>query len=283
MISFEEIIRRLNNYWQSYGCTLLQPYTTEVGAATLHPATVMNCVHEHPCKLAYVQPVIRPADGRYGLNPNRVYQHHQYQVLLKPNPLDLQELLLQSLKCINILPEEHDIRFVEDDWENPSIGAWGLGWEIWCDGMEIVQYTYMQQVGGIECKLIPGELAYGLERIAMYIQAVDNVFNIKMDEKGTTYGDLFKRGEYEFSKLALEVYDTDILATQFKQYETICQYLIEKSLPLAAYDVCLKASHTLNLLDARGALGVNERAAYLLTVRNLVKLCCENYLSHNLS
>ncbi len=277
MLSFQEIIFTLQEYWHNYGCVILQPSTTEVGAGTLHPATIFNAVDKNNCKIAYVQPVIRPADGRYGNNPNRLYQHHQYQVLLKPSPLNLQDLYLKSLEKLGISLKEHDIRFVEDDWENPSVGAWGLGWEVWCDGMEISQFTYMQQVASLECDVIPGELAYGLERLAMYIQDVNDVYHIKWNKQGLTYGDIYKRNEYEFSTAALDDYNTDSLLSQINDIEDRCQELLEKNLPVAAYDQCLKASHTLNLLDASGTLGATERAAYILKVRNLVKLCCKAY------
>ena len=279
MLSFQDIILILRNYWCDYGCVILQPSTTEVGAGTLHPATIFNAINDEACKIAYAQPVIRPTDGRYGRNPNRLYQHHQYQVLLKPSPQDLQDLYLKSLEKLGISLQNHDIRFVEDDWENPSVGAWGLGWEVWCDGMEISQFTYMQQVGGLECAFIPGELAYGLERLAMYIQDVDDVYQLKWNDHGVTYGDVFKRNEYESSAAALDHYDADSLLLQISNIEKHCQYLIEKDLPIAAYDQCLKASQTLNLLDASGTLGATERAAYILRIRTLVKLCCKSYTS----
>nr|WP_045171234.1 glycine--tRNA ligase subunit alpha [Ehrlichia minasensis] len=276
-VNFQSIIKNLQNYWEDYGCTIFQPYTSELGAATLHPATSMIAISKKPSKLAYVQPVIRPCDGRYGDNPNRLYQHHQYQVLIKPSSTDLQSNYLKSLEKIGISIETHDIKFIEDDWENPSIGAWGLGWEVTCNGMEITQFTYMQQVGGVECSLVPGEIAYGLERIAMIIQKVDNVYKILWDDNGTTYGDVFKQREYEFSKLALDYYDVDILFKQFNEAEQVCVSLIEKKLPLAAYDICTKASHILNLLESRGVIGVNERASYILRVRKLANLCCSLY------
>lgn len=278
MNSLQSIIFTLQSYWSEYGCTILQPSTTEVGAGTLHPATIFNSIDKKECKIAYSQPVIRPADGRYGRNPNRLYQHHQYQVLIKPSPNNLQDLYLQSLEKIGISLAEHDVRFVEDDWENPSVGACGLGWEVWCDGMEISQFTYMQQVGGIECHLIPGELAYGLERIAMYIQDIDNVYQLKWNEDGVTYGDIFQRHEYEFSTM-LEYQNIDELFVQLQQLKDYCQLLLNKELPLAAYDQCLKASHTLNLLDACGKLSATERVNHILNIRNLVKLCCTSYIS----
>ncbi len=282
MISFQDIIFILNEYWSKYGCTILQPSTTEVGAGTLHPATIFNAINHKDCKIAYVQPVIRPTDGRYGKHPNRLYQHHQYQVLIKPSPTNLQELYLKSLEHLSISLSEHDIRFVEDDWANPSVGAWGLGWEVWCDGMEISQFTYMQQVGGIECQSIPGELAYGLERLAMYIQDVDNVQQLKWNNSGVTYADVLQQNEFNFSAAALENnFNPTHLSDTIQQLEETCELLLTKELPLAAYDQCLKASHALNLLDARGSLGATERTAYILKVRNLVKMCCECYLKQS--
>ena len=278
MYSFTEIIKKLEKYWTNYGCAILFPYSSELGAATLHPATIMNAISNNPCKISYVQPTIRPADGRYGINPNRLYQHHQYQVLLKPSPDNLQELYLKSLEYIGIDIYNHDIRFVEDDWENPSVGAWGLGWEIWCDGMEISQFTYMQQVGGINCQLIPGELAYGLERIVMNMQNVENVYDIIFNEEGVKYGEIFKRNEYEFSISALDVYSKEILLMQFKNHEELINIFLQKNLALVAYDQCTKASHILNLLDSRGFISVNERAKYILLIRNLVKSCCQLFI-----
>ena len=277
-VSFQGIIFALERFWAKHGCVVVQPYTTEVGAGTLSPATTLRAVGQKPWNVAYVQPSIRPADGRYGDNPNRVYQHHQFQVILKPSPENIQELYLESLREIGIDPLKHDVRFVEDDWENPSIGAWGLGWEVWCDGMEVTQFTYMQQVGGIECNPIPGELTYGLERLIMYIQGVQNVYDLDWNGAGVTYGDVFKQNEREFSAFALEYADTDMLLRHFGDMERSCFSLLEKHLPLPAYDYCLKASHTLNLLMARGVIGVTERAVYLGKVRALAKACCEKWL-----
>lgn len=279
MSSFQNIIRALEKHWANNGCVILQPSSTELGAATLHPATIFNSLDSNDCKIAYVQPVIRPADSRYGRHPNRLYQHHQYQVLIKPAPSDLQALYLKSLEGIGINLDEHDIRFVEDDWENPSIGACGLGWEVWCDGMEVSQFTYMQQMGGIECSSVPGELAYGLERLALYIQDVSDVYQLQWDNNGVTYGDIFRRDELEFSSAALNgFYSKGYLSSQINSFESLCLSLLSDNLSYAAYDQCLKASHALNLLDSGGALGATERASYILRIRNLVRLCCENYM-----
>ncbi|WP_339047281.1 glycine--tRNA ligase subunit alpha [Candidatus Mesenet endosymbiont of Phosphuga atrata] len=280
-MDFQNIINALGGYWQKYGCLIICPYTTEIGAGTLHPATVMSVIGDKSAKIAYVQPVIRPADGRYGQNPNRLYQHHQYQVIIKPSVNDLQDLYLKSLLELGISTKSYDIKFIEDDWENPSIGACGLGWEVTCNGMEITQFTYIQQIGGIDSSSIAGEIAYGLERLAMHIQKVDNVYDIKWDNSGITYGDIFKQREYEFSKLALDYYDTGVLNQQFSDAEKLCLFLIENNTPIAAYDQCIKASHLLNLLDARGYLGVNERAVYIARVRELAKYCCKLYMDNS--
>ena len=279
MNSFQDIISILQDYWSDHGCVILQPSTTELGAGTLHAATIFSSIDNKDCKIAYVQPVIRPTDARYGRNPNRLYQHHQYQVLIKPSPNNLQDLYLQSLEKLSLSLTNHDIRFIEDDWENPSVGAWGLGWEVWCDGMEISQFTYIQQVGGIELHSIPGELAYGLERLAMYIQNVDDVYQLKWNNDGVTYGDIFKRNELEFSTATLgNLFDKDYLSSHIDYLENTCNLLLDKNLPIAAYDQCLKASQTLNLLDASGVLGVAERTSKMLRIRNLVKLCCKSYV-----
>lgn len=266
----------LQNFWVEHGCIILQPYHTEVGAGTLHPATVLNVLGKGDWNVAYTQPSIRPKDGRYGENPNRLQHYYQYQVILKPSPDNIQDLYLESLKVIGVDLLKHDIRFVEDDWENPTVGAWGLGWEVWCDGMEVSQFTYMQQVGGLDCFPVAGELTYGLERIAMYLQGVESVYDIKWNDK-VKYGDVFKQNEREFSAFNLEFADTDILFRHFEDVEKECLSLLEKNLPLPAYDHCLKASHFLNLLDARGVIGVTERAAYIGRVRHLAKSCCEKY------
>ncbi|GFR28510.1 glycine--tRNA ligase alpha subunit [Trichonephila clavata] len=278
-VNLQSIIKELQDFWAGEGCVILHPYTSEVGAGTLHPATIMSAIDTKPTKIAYLQPVIRPSDGRYSDNPNRLYQHHQYQVIIKPSGNNLQDVYLDSLKALGISTEKYDIKFVEDDWENPSVGASGLGWEVTCNGMEVTQLTYIQQVGGIDCKMIPGEVAYGLERLAMCIQGVDNVYDITWNDNGVTYGDIFKQREYEFSYLALDYYDTKVVQQQFEDTEKLCKFLIEKELPMAAYDQCIKTSHLLNLLDARGVLGVNERTAHIGRVRELTKKCCELYMS----
>lgn len=279
-LSFQGMIMALQKFWTEQGCIILQPYHTEVGAGTLHPATVLRALGPRPWNVAYVQPSIRPKDGRYGENPNRLQHYYQYQVILKPSPDNLQDLYLQSMQKIGIDYLKHDIRFVEDDWENPTVGAWGLGWEVWCDGMEISQFTYMQQVGGIDCSPIPGELTYGLERIAMYIQGKDSVYDIDWNDDGVLYGDVFKQNEREFSAYNLEYADTQMLFRHFDDYEKECLALIAKNLPLPAYDFALKASHHLNLLDARGVIGVTERAAYIGRVRTLAKACCEKWIEN---
>ena len=289
--SFQDIILTLQNFWAKQGCVILQPYDMEVGAGTFHPATTLRTLGPRPWNCAYVQPSRRPKDGRYGENPNRLQHYYQFQVILKPSPDNLQQLYLDSLRELGVKPEEHDIRFVEDDWESPTLGAWGLGWEVWCDGMEVTQFTYFQQVGGIECSPISGELTYGLERLAMYIQGVENVYDLKWNSAGPgevqfTYGDVFKQNEVEFSTYNLEAADTEQLFAQFKQAEAECKALLAferngqpYSLALPAYDQCIKASHRFNLLDARGVIGVTERAAYIGRVRALAKACCEAWVA----
>ncbi|MGE0754817.1 MAG: glycine--tRNA ligase subunit alpha [Alphaproteobacteria bacterium] len=278
-LSFQQLILDLHQFWANQGCVILQPYDMEVGAGTFHPATTLRALGPNEWKAAYVQPSRRPKDGRYGENPNRLQHYYQYQVILKPSPDNIQELYLESLKTIGIDPMKHDIRFVEDDWESPTLGAWGLGWEVWCDGMEVTQFTYFQQVGGIECKPVSGEITYGLERLAMYIQGVENVFDLDFNGAGTTYGDVFLRNEQEFSAYNLEYADTEQLLRQFEDAEKECEQLIAKNLPLPAYDQCIKASHRFNLLDARGVISVTERAAYIGRVRALAKMCCETYVA----
>lgn len=275
--SFQDIILKLHDYWSKQGCVILQPYDMEVGAGTFHPATTLRALGEKPWKAAYVQPSRRPADGRYGENPNRLQHYYQYQVILKPSPENIQQLYLDSLKAIGIDPLKHDIRFVEDDWESPTLGAWGLGWEVWCDGMEVTQFTYFQQVGGIECKPVSGEITYGLERLAMYIQGVENVYDLDFNGEGVKYGEVFLENEKQFSAYNLEYADTDQLLRQFEDAEAECAALIKQDLPLPAYDQCIKASHRFNLLDARGVISVTERAAYIKRVRDLAKMCCESY------
>lgn len=278
MLSFQQIILNLQNYWSKQGCALLQPIDIEVGAGTLHSATILNALGKKPWKCAYVQPCRRPNDLRYGNNPNRVGHYYQFQVLIKPAPENIQELYLKSLEEIGIDVANNDIRFVEDDWENPTVGAAGLGWEVWYNGMEISQFTYMQQVGSIECEVIPVELTYGLERIAMHIQGVENIFDINMNgAKGSekiTYGDVFLQSEKEQSEYVLQNADTKQLFLDFDNYEKKSQNLAEKKLVAPAYEYALKSSHVLNLLDASGAISVNQRADYIARVRNLVRGVC---------
>tara|TARA_B100000686_G_C16693793_1_gene919297 strand:- start:358 stop:1308 length:951 start_codon:yes stop_codon:yes gene_type:complete len=282
---FQALILKLQSFWADQGCVLLQPYDLEVGAGTFHPATTLRSLG-HPedvWNCAYVQPSRRPTDGRYGENPNRMQHYYQFQVVMKPSPKNIQELYLESLKELGIAPDLHDIRFVEDDWESPTLGASGLGWEVWCDGMEVSQFTYFQQVGGFECKPIPVEITYGLERLAMYVQGVDNIFDLDWDgvpkEKGgKTYYDIHYRSEVEFSKYNFEYADTEMLTRHFIDAEKECFSLLVRGLALAAYDQCLKASHLFNLLDARGVVSVTERAAYIGRVRALVKGVAESWL-----
>ena len=282
-LSFQSLILDLQRFWAEQGCVILQPYDIEVGAGTFHPATALRALGPEPWRAAYVQPSRRPTDGRYGENPNRVQQHYQLQVILKPAPADSQELYLASLVAIGIDARLHDIRFVEDDWESPTLGAWGLGWEIWLDGMEVSQFTYFQQVGGIECDPVSTELTYGLERLAMYVQGVESMFDLDYNGASgpgrVTYGHVFKRAEREFSAYNFEFADTARLAAHFADAEKECRVLIDHRLALPAYDQCLKASHLFNLLDARGAISVTERAAYILRVRALARACCETWLA----
>ena len=277
-MTFQELILALQNYWAQKGCVIQQPYDMEKGAGTFHPATFLRALGPEPWKVAYVEPSRRPTDGRYGENPNRLQHYYQFQVLLKPSPLEIQELYLDSLKSFGIDPKKHDIRFVEDDWESPTLGAWGLGWEVWLDGMEITQFTYFQQCGGIDLKPVSGELTYGIERIAMYIQGVDNVYDLEWTD-GIKYGDIHHQTEVEFSHYNFEEADTDMLTKLFDMYEGECKRLIEKELVFPAYDFVLKCSHSFNLLDARGAISVTERANYIGRVRNLSRLCAEGYVA----
>ena len=272
------MILDLQNFWAKEGCIILQPYDVEVGAGTFHPATALRALGPEPWRAAYVQPSRRPTDGRYGENPNRLQQYYQLQVILKPAPTESQDLYLASLAAIGIDFRLHDVRFVEDDWESPTLGAWGLGWEVWLDGMEVSQFTYFQQVGGIECDPVSTELTYGLERLAMYVQGVESVFDLDYNGAGVNYGQVFKRAEREFSAYNFEVADTARLVVHFGDAEEECRKLVEHGLALPAYDQCLKASHLFNLLDARGAISVTERAAYILRVRALAKACCEAWL-----
>ena len=277
--SFQGLILTLQRFWAERGCVILQPYDLEMGAGTFHPATTLRALGPKPWNAAYVQPSRRPTDGRYGANPNRFQHYYQFQVILKPSPADIQDLYLQSLYALGIDAENHDIRFVEDDWESPTLGAWGLGWEVWCDGMEVSQFTYFQQVGGFDCKPVSGELTYGLERLAMYVQGIDNGFDLDYNGQGVTYGDVFHQSEKEFSAYNFEHANTDVLFQQFANTEAECQKLVEASLALPAYDQCIKASHVFNLLDARGVISVTERQAYILRIRTLAKACAETWLA----
>jgi len=277
--SFQELILRLHGFWAAQGCVILQPYDVEMGAGTFHPGTTLRALGPKPWRAAYVQPSRRPSDGRYGQNPNRLVQHHQYQAILKPSPPDSQALLMDCYRTIGVDPLLHDIRFVEDDWESPTLGAWGLGWEVWCDGMEVTQFTYFQQVGGIAVATPSVEFTIGLERLAMYIQDVENVYDLDYNGAGMSYGDVFLRNEREFSAYSLDRADTGTLARHFVDAELECGALLVAGLPLAAYDQCIKASHLFNLLDARGVISVAERASYIGRVRALAKGCCEGYLA----
>ncbi|HCO18735.1 glycine--tRNA ligase subunit alpha [Gudongella oleilytica] len=274
---FQDLMLKLLNYWGEKGCIIAEPYDVEKGAGTMSPHTFLRALGPEPWKVVYVEPSRRPADARYGENPNRVYQHHQLQVILKPSPDDIQDLYLDSLRAIGIDPLKHDIRFVEDNWEAPTLGAWGLGWEVWLDGMEITQFTYFQQVGGINCDLESGEITYGLERIAMYLQDVDNVFDIRWN-KDFTYGDIFKKAEYEHSVYSFEKGDIEVLKGLFNTYENEARKIIEEGLVLPAYDYVLKCSHTFNVLDARGAISVSERTSYIGRVRNLARSIANLYI-----
>jgi len=277
--SFQSLILTLQAFWAERGCVILQPYDMEVGAGTFHPATTLRALGPDRWKCAYVQPSRRPKDGRYGENPNRLQHYYQFQVLLKPSPEDPQALYLDSLRALGIDPMEHDIRFVEDDWESPTLGAWGLGWEVWCDGMEVTQFTYFQQVGGIECDPVAVELTYGLERLAMYIQGVENVYDLRYNDDGVKYGEIFLQAEQEYSAHNFEHADTEMLLRHFEDAEAECRSLLEKGVALPAYDQCIKASHRFNLLDARGVISVAERQAYIGRVRALAKACCEGWLA----
>jgi len=273
----QDLILKLHEFWANEGCVLHQPYDIEVGAGTFNPATFFRVLGPEPWSAAYVEPSRRPADGRYGENPNRLQHYYQYQVILKPSPPDTQELYLKSLSAISINLLKHDIRFVEDDWESPTLGAWGLGWEVWLDGMEITQFTYFQQVGGLELKPVSVELTYGLERIAMYLQEVDNVFDLKWN-KDITYGDIHHETEVEFSKYNFDEADINLHITLFEKYEKEAVTLLKRRLVLPAYDFCLKCSHSFNILDARGAISVTERTAYIARVRHLARKCAEGYM-----
>jgi glycyl-tRNA synthetase alpha chain len=279
--SFQGLILTLQQFWANQGCVILQPYDMQMGAGTFHTATTLRALGPKSWNAAYVQPSRRPKDGRYGENPNRLGHYYQFQVILKPSPADSQELYLGSLKEIGIDPARHDIRFVEDDWESPTLGAWGLGWEVWCDGMEVSQFTYFQQVGGIECDPVSTELTYGLERLIMYVQGVENVYDLDFNGHGMSYGDVYLQAEQEYSAFNFECANTDLLFQHFKDAEGECAALLDrnKALPLPAYDQCLKASHIFNLLDARGVISVTERQAYIGRVRALAKRCCEAFVA----
>ena len=287
--AFQDLILTLQTFWSAEGCVILQPYDMEVGAGTFHPATTLRALGPKPWSAAYVQPSRRPRDGRYGENPNRLQHYYQFQVIMKPSPANIQELYLASLEAIGIDTALNDIRFVEDDWESPTLGAWGLGWEVWCNGMEVSQFTYFQQVGGFDCNPVSGEITYGLERLAMYVQGVDRVFDLNFngreDSKRLTYGDVFLQAEREYSRYNFEYADTEALLRHFKDAETECEALLDKGakgeehvLALPAYDQCIKASHIFNLLDARGVISVTERQSYILRVRKLAKDCCGAWL-----
>ena len=280
-LSFQRLILTLHDSWSDQGCVILQPYDMEMGAGTFHPATTLRALGPQPWKAAYVQPSRRPTDGRYGENPNRLGHYYQYQVILKPSPANLQELYLGSLERIGIDFTRHDIRFVEDDWESPTLGAWGLGWEVWCDGMEVTQFTYFQQVGGYDCKPVAGELTYGLERLAMYIQGVDRVYDLAFNDDGVTYGDVFLENEKQFSAYNFEAANTDTLFKQFGMAAEEARALIEAKLPLPAYDQAIKASHIFNTLQARGVISVAERQAYIGRVRDLAKGACASWIEKN--
>ena len=276
-MNFQEIVLALQKFWSDQGCILAEPYDVEKGAGTMNPSTFLRVLGPEPWHVAYVEPSRRPADGRYGENPNRLYQHHQFQVIMKPSPDNIQELYLKSLETLGIDPRQHDIRFVEDNWESPTLGAWGLGWEVWLDGMEITQFTYFHQVGSQNIKPVASEITYGLERLAMYIQGVENVYDLKWTDT-YTYGDMFHQNEYEQSAYAFDLSDEDMLFDMFDKYEKEAVRIIEKGYVHPAYDYVLKCSHTFNLLDARGAISASERAAFIGRVRKLARLCAQCYL-----
>lgn len=289
--SFQDLILTLAQFWGGQGCVVLQPYDMEVGAGTFHPATVLRALGPKPWNACYVQPSRRPTDGRYGENPNRLQHYYQFQVIMKPSPANFQELYLESLDAIGIDTTNNDIRFVEDDWESPTLGAWGLGWEVWCNGMEVSQFTYFQQVGGFDCSPVAGEITYGLERLATYVQGVDRVFDLnfngRTDDKKLTYGDVFLQAEKEYSRYNFEHANTDMLLQHFRDAEAECKALLEAGqegddrhlMAMPAYDQCIKASHVFNLLDARGVISVTERQSYILRVRELAKACCGAWLN----
>jgi glycyl-tRNA synthetase alpha chain len=276
MLTFQQIVLRLQDYWDKQGCALLQPYDMEVGAGTFHTATFLRSLGPEPWRAAYVQPSRRPKDGRYGDNPNRLQHYYQYQVALKPSPADIQDLYLESLTALGVDHRANDIRFVEDDWESPTLGAWGLGWEVWLNGMEVTQFTYFQQVGGLDCRPVLGEITYGLERLAMYLQGKESVYDLVWTE-GMTYADVYRQNEVEQSRYNFELANVDMLFGHFGQFEAEARRLIEAGLPLPGYEMVLKCSHSFNLLDARGAISVTERAAYIARVRTLARLVAKSY------
>ena len=280
-LSFQQIILKLHEYWGNQGCAILQPYDMEMGAGTFHTATTLRALGPDPWKAAFAQPCRRPTDGRYGENPNRLQHYYQYQVILKPSPPDIQQLYLDSLTAIGIDPMLHDIRFVEDDWESPTLGAWGLGWEVWCDGMEVTQFTYFQQMGGFDCKPVSGELTYGLERLAMYIQGVDSIYDLDYNGAGMTYGDVFLENEKQMSEWNFEVANTDTLFDLFNKAAAECENCLDRKLPIPAYEQAIKASHVFNLLQARGVISVQERASYMGRVSDLAKGSCEAHMAKN--
>jgi glycyl-tRNA synthetase alpha chain len=279
ILSFQDIIMSLQKFWGKNGCIILQPYDLEVGAGTFHPATTLRSLGPQPWKAAYVQPSRRPTDGRYGENPNRLQHYYQYQVIIKPSPKNIKQTYLKSLAAIGINVKNHDIRFVEDDWESPTLGASGLGWEVWCDGMEITQFTYFQQMTGLECKPVPVEITYGLERLCMFVQGKKNVYDLDWNSEGVKYKEVFLQAEKEFSAYNFEFANTESLLKNFENTEIECKSLLEKKLSLPAYDQCLKASHIFNLLDARGVIGVAERTGYITRIRDLAKGCGAVWLS----
>ena len=279
ILSFQDIIMNLQKFWGKNGCIILQPYDLEVGAGTFHPATTLRSLGPQPWKAAYVQPSRRPTDGRYGENPNRLQHYYQYQVIIKPSPKNIKQTYLKSLAAIGINVKNHDIRFVEDDWESPTLGASGLGWEVWCDGMEITQFTYFQQMTGLECKPVPVEITYGLERLCMFVQGKKNVYDLDWNSEGVKYKEVFLQAEKEFSAYNFEFANTESLLKNFENTEIECKSLLEKKLSLPAYDQCLKASHIFNLLDARGVIGVAERTGYITRIRDLAKGCGALWLS----
>lgn len=279
-MTFSQIILTLQEYWNKQGCAIIQPYDIPAGAGTYHNATFLRSLGNKPWNAAYVAPSRRPTDGRYGENPNRLGSYYQFQVILKPSPKNIQELYLRSLEILGLDLSKHDVRFIEDNWESPTLGAWGLGWEVWLDGMEVTQFTYFQQVGGIPCELISGEITYGIERLAMYLQDKDNVYDIIWDETPNgvvTYGDIFKQNEYEFSKYNFEIANTEMLFEQFERYFDECKSILSHELALPAYDYCMLAAHTFNVLDARGVIGATQRQEYILRIREIAKSCALTY------